>query len=138
MLINLVMIALGGAVGSVLRYVLAQWTDAALNPRGEHAFPWGTLTVNVLGCASIGLLGALFATSHTLDATPPREEHRLLLVVGLLGGFTTFSAFGLDTLHLLRDGRLAAALVNVLITNLACIAAVWAMYLLAERAMHRG
>jgi CrcB protein len=81
--LSLVLVALGGAVGSVLRYVISH---AGLVLLGA-GFPWGTLAVNIVGSALIGVFGALGIAG----------EARLLLVTGLLGGFTTFSAFSLET-----------------------------------------
>ena len=88
-------IALGGALGATLRYLVG----LGLEQRLGSGFPFGTLTVNLVGCLLIGLLAALF-----VDATEGREQLRLFLIVGCLGGFTTFSSFGLDTLRLLQDG----------------------------------
>src|SRR5437867_8630674 len=93
---KLLMIALGGAFGSVLRYLVAGWMQRLI----EHPFPLGTMTVNVLGCLCIGVLAAIFAGPHTV-----REEYRLALTIGVLGGFTTFSTFGLETFEFLNDGQ---------------------------------
>ena len=82
-LLGVTLVALGGATGSVLRYLFSTWAVAALGT----GFPWGTLAVNVLGSAAIGLLGGMGLGG----------EWRLLLVTGVLGGFTTFSAFSLET-----------------------------------------
>jgi CrcB protein len=97
----LALVAIGGAAGSVLRYAAGIWCAAWFGA----ALPWGTLAVNVLGSAAIGLLGGLM-----LGGMPFSTEARLLLVTGILGGFTTFSAFSLDTGTLfLRAPWLAAA-----------------------------
>ncbi|MBK1662007.1 fluoride efflux transporter FluC [Paracraurococcus ruber] len=94
----LLLVAGGGAVGSVLRYALSTWAILAVGT----GFPWGTLAVNVIGSAAIGVLGGLGVDGGW----------RLLLVTGLLGGFTTFSAFSLETgLLFLRAWWLAAAYV---------------------------
>jgi len=112
----LLLVATGGAAGSVLRYLAGL---AAKSIAGDSAFPWGTLVVNVLGCAAIGAV---------LDWLPSRGEHaeqwRCLLVVGVLGGFTTFSAFGAETLALWRAGQPALALANVAAQLLLGVAAV--------------
>ncbi len=92
--------ALGGAVGAV-----ARWGVGALLGGGQGGFPWATLAVNVVGCAALGALAGL---------TGPRDDARLLLGTGLLGGFTTFSAFGLETVSLLRAGAAGLAGANVL------------------------
>jgi CrcB protein len=102
--IELLVIAAGGALGAVSRYGLSVWVDGRL----EGRFPAGTLMVNVLGCLA---LGALMAVAETHSAVSPRL--RLFLGVGLLGAFTTFSTLGVETLALLREGRPAAALISV-------------------------
>ena len=94
----------GGGLGAVLRFALALWVDE----RAPAAFPWGTLAVNVTGCFLIGLLATL-ADEHRL--LPPAA--RLFLVAGLLGGFTTFSTFGLETWRLVEDSLGTTALLYV-------------------------
>ena len=114
----LLLVALGGAVGSVLRYVVAVQSVLWF---GLH-FPWGTLAVNVIGSAAIGVLGAL----------PLPQEARLLLITGLLGGFTTFSAFSLETELLWRRAPWHAALYVALSLALG-LAACALCYALARR-----
>ena len=111
---DLVLIAAGGAAGSVGRYVMAGAIDARLASMWT-GFPWGTLLVNVLGCA---LIGAAAAFSDRAWVKP-------LVMVGLLGGFTTFSSFGLQTLTLLNDGQTAKALAYVGLSLVLCLIAVW-------------
>lgn len=96
-------VALGGALGSLARYVLGLWLKGF-----ALAFPLATLIVNVLGGFAIGLLAGLSLTRPELP-----EWLRLGLMTGLLGGFTTFSAFSLETLLLWREGHVAMALANV-------------------------
>jgi CrcB protein len=120
---RIILIALGGGAGSLLRYFLAGWCQRAT----ESTFPVGTMTVNILGCLCIGVLGAAFAGPHLV-----REEWRLAAMVGVLGGFTTFSTFGFETFQLFNDGQFGRALLNVLLTNAMCLAAVWAGYRLTE------
>jgi len=110
-------VALGGALGSVARYALSgiavRWLGAA--------FPYGTLFVNVTGSFAIGLLAALVAA----DGRPQLgADARAFLLVGVLGGFTTFSSFSLETLNLARSGALAPALLNVAGSVVLCLAAV--------------
>jgi CrcB protein len=93
----------GGGVGSMLRYAVGLWVEARTGP----GFPWGTFAVNASGCLLIGVLATL-ADEHAW-ITPAA---RLALVTGVLGGFTTFSAFGLETFQLFEDGRAALALAN--------------------------
>jgi fluoride exporter len=97
---NTALVMLGGAIGAAARYQLGGWAGRAFGP----GFPWGTLLVNVTGGLLIGLL---FARNES-------EPARLLLGVGVLGGFTTFSAFGLETVQLFERGAVATALTYVL------------------------
>ena len=100
-MIKILLVGLGGMVGSICRYLVSGWVSS----------PWlpvGTLTVNVVGCL---LIGFLFGLSEIRDLFS--SSTRLLLMVGLLGGFTTFSTFGLETVNLMRDAQMWAALANV-------------------------
>jgi CrcB protein len=108
----------------VLRYLLQGWVQRAANV----LFPAGTLVVNVLGCFLIGVLAAAFAGPVLI-----REEYRVGLMVGVLGGFTTFSAFGLETFHLANDRQFALAAANVVGSCVLGLAASWIGYRLAER-----
>ena len=120
---KLLLIACGGGLGSVLRYGLASFAQRhteALTARWlGHALPVGTLAVNLVGCLITGILAALFVR-HLL----PHEQYRLALTVGVLGGFTTFSAFGLDTFTLLQRGHWGLALLNVSVSCAAGVAAL--------------
>jgi CrcB protein len=100
---ELALVALGGGFGSALRYLV---TSLAQRAAGV-AWPVGTLAVNVSGSLLIGFIAGLVATRQV-----PGEALRLLLVTGVLGGYTTFSAFSLENLLLLRDGQLTVALAN--------------------------
>ncbi|HZQ06380.1 MAG TPA: fluoride efflux transporter CrcB [Anaerolineae bacterium] len=102
---RIVLVGLGGAVGSILRYLVSGYVQDA---SGSIGFPFGTLAVNVIGCLVIGILTQLAEARGIL--TP---EARALLVVGVMGGFTTFSTFGNETVALLRDGENILALVNI-------------------------
>jgi len=113
-----------GATGSLLRY-LVQGAGQRLI---EGTFPLGTLLVNVVGCFVIGFLNALF-----IGPWPVRGDVRVGIVVGLLGGFTTFSSFGWETFALANEGQWPRALLNVLASVLGCFAAVFAGYRLAQR-----
>jgi len=99
---NILFVGLGGFVGSVLRYLVAGWVQKLSD---APFFPCGTLSVNVVGCLVIGLLGG-WADNANLFSPPVR----LFLLVGLLGGFTTYSTFGYETVALLRDRQALAAL----------------------------
>jgi CrcB protein len=111
-------VALGGALGSVARYACslgaARWLGSA--------FPWGTLLVNVAGSFAIGLLAALFVAADGRLLVSP--EARAFVAVGILGGFTTFSSFSVETLNLARSGALGAAAANAGLSLVLCLAAV--------------
>lgn len=109
-------VAAGGAVGSSLRYLLSSGIYAWYG----RAFPWGTLAVNVLGSFAIGLLSILLVEKFNVA-----QEWRLAIVVGVLGGFTTFSSFSWDTLDLMQQGLTIKALFNVLANVMLCIVAAW-------------
>jgi len=98
-------VALGGAMGSVSRYLLGTWIQSV-----SHSidFPYGTLTVNLIGCFVIGLLSQL---AEARGAFTP--ETRAFVFIGILGGFTTFSSFGNDTINLVRDSEMFNALANI-------------------------
>jgi CrcB protein len=120
------MVAAGGAAGSWLRYLVARaWMQAI----GPHAFPWATLTVNAAGSFAMGLLAGWLARFGAHG-----ESWRLLLGVGLLGGFTTFSAFSLEFALLVERGTIAAAAGYVAVTLIAGFGGLFAG-LLAMRAL---
>ena len=119
---TLLWIMLGGAVGTGARYLIS----SPLNGPPSTGYPTGTLTVNLLGCLIIGFL----ATALT-EAAGVRPELKLALIVGCLGGFTTFSSFGLETLQLLQHGRVGTALSYVLISNVVGLALAWAGFKMA-------
>lgn len=105
----------GGGLGAVMRFALALWVDE----RAQVPFPWGTLAVNVVGCFLIGLVATL-ADEHRLLA----PGVRLFLVAGVLGGFTTFSTFSLETWRLVEEGLPGLALGNAAASFGACAVAV--------------
>ena len=117
------LIAAGGALGSVLRYAVQGWVQRATNAD----FPAGTLAVNIIGCLLIGFLTALFTGPVLL-----REEYRIGLTVGILGGFTTFSTFGLETFSLASDRQYWLAALNVILSCGLGFLAVWVGYRAAE------
>lgn len=112
---NLLLAMLGGAVGSGARFLTGRATLAALGPN----YPWGTLTVNLIGGF---LMGALVGTLARL--AQGGEQWRVLLGVGMLGGFTTFSAFSLDTMNMIQRGDWAIAAGYVLVSVIGSIAAL--------------
>lgn len=119
------LVALGGALGSVLRWLVGGWVHAATP---TSTFPWGTFTVNALGSFAIGALLGL-----ALERALVSPAMRLLLVTGVLGGFTTFSAFSYETLQLARDGQWPAAIGYSLGSVLAGLAAAFGGWALATR-----
>ncbi|MGE0659101.1 MAG: fluoride efflux transporter CrcB [Reyranellaceae bacterium] len=114
---QIVAIALGGALGSVGRFLVAGWFGRQFGA----TFSWGTLAVNILGGLAMGLLVELMA--QTWSVSPPI---RAFLTVGVLGGFTTFSAFSLETVLLLERGDLLAAFGYIVSSVVLSVGAVWA------------
>lgn len=110
------LVGLGGLVGSLARY----WLAGTVQAWTEAGFPFGTLTVNVVGSFIVGLVMVLSLERGLLNA-----EMRLLLAVGVCGGFTTMSTFSYETMALLRDGEVMLALGNVGATIMVCFFAVW-------------
>ncbi|MFY9642699.1 MAG: fluoride efflux transporter CrcB [Rhodomicrobium sp.] len=118
-------IALGGAIGSAGR----AWTaNTAVRLLGPH-FPWGTIFINGVGSFVIGFFGALTVNGARFEA---HSDARAFVMIGICGGFTTFSSFSLQTLDLARDGKLGAAFANVAFSLVLCLFAVTAGYLSAE------
>lgn len=114
MMRTLLLVALGGATGSALRYLIWIYT-----PRTESGFPMATFAVNVIGCLIIGILTAFLFRS-------PNETLRLLLATGFCGGFTTFSAFGVESVQLILNGKTAVAIAYIaasLVVGLIAVAA---------------
>ena len=113
-------VALGGAIGALLRYQTGRWMTWWLGPNTITAFPWATLTVNVLGSLAMGLLaGYLARHGHGGD------QWRLFLGVGVLGGFTTFSAFSLELMVLIERGQAAQGLIYAVVSVLAGLSALY-------------
>jgi CrcB protein len=123
-MLNYLLVALGGALGSVARYGAS---GLAVRWFGD-SFPWGTLMVNVSGSFAIGLFATLTAEHGRWVVSPGA---RTFFMAGVCGGFTTFSAFSLQTLNLLRDDRWFGAGLNILGSVALCLVAVWLGHLLA-------
>ena len=118
------LIAIGSAVGGVGRYWLASLVGRVVG----GIFPWGTVLVNVSGCLAIGLIATLTGPEGRL---PIAGEWRQFLMIGICGGYTTFSSFALQTLVLAQSGAAFAAAMNILSSVALCLLAVWVGHILA-------
>ena len=119
---------MGSGIGGAARLYVS-----TLVSRGAGTqFPWGTFAVNILGCLAVGALGAMFEPASPLHV---RQDLRVLLIVGVLGGFTTFSAFSLEALLLLQRGATTAAIAYVLGSVVACLLAASGSYVLVSSAL---
>ena len=114
----------GGFIGSGLRFVMTVYVQRMFP---NSPFPYGTATVNIIGCLLIGYLGALILTREVID-----PAFRLFLVVGVLGGFTTFSAFSFENLMFIQDSRFMLAVLNVVVQVVAGFLAAWLGFQLAR------
>jgi CrcB protein len=114
---NVFLVGVGGALGSISRYLLGAWVQSVSR---SINFPYGTLAVNLVGCFVIGFLAQLVESRGLFTS-----ESRAFVFIGVLGGFTTFSSFGSETLNLARDGQLMSAVVNVGANVLLGLFAVW-------------
>jgi len=120
----ILLVGMGGFVGSVLRYVISGWVFRLLD---KPWFPMGTLAVNLAGCLAIGFFGGIAEQRRIFD-----PEIRLFVFVGILGGFTTFSAFAYETASLTQNAHLTAALVNIALQVIVGLSAVWLGGLMAR------
>src|SRR6185369_9984374 len=114
---SIILVFLGGALGSVLRFSLSKWVNAL----HSHHFPWGTLVVNVVACFTLGVIIGL--ADHRQLITPPA---RIFWTIGFCGGFSTFSAFSHETLILFQNGFTTSLLLYVLMHLLLCFAGTFA------------
>jgi CrcB protein len=113
---QLLAIAAGGAVGSVLRFLMSTWVHSFAG----RGFPYGTMTVNVLGSLVMGFLFVLF-----LDRLTDNAVLRAGILIGALGGFTTFSSFSIETFNLIEQGAVLKALLNMAGSLVLCVGATW-------------
>ena len=117
-------IFIGGGLGSIARFAASGLVARLV---GE-TFPWGTILVNVTGSFLIGFIATLTGTEGRWLVSPSARE---FVMIGVLGGYTTFSSFSLETLTLARDGEWLHAGVNVVVSVILCLAAVWLGHLVA-------
>lgn len=120
---RLLVIGLAGLVGTLSRY----WLSGIVARRYGETFPLGTLAVNLVGCFLVGLLFHLLQERYLVAPIV-----RTVVFLGFLGGFTTFSSYGLQTFTLLQEGQLGLAALNVTLSNLIGLLLVWAGYTLAK------
>ena len=121
-MIGILLIALGGGLGAVLRFGVTVITYKFF----DIHFPWGTIFANLIGCFTIGLIWAV------LDTFDEPKNLKLFLITGLLGGFTTFSSFALENFNMFRAGEIKLVAANVLISNIAGIFLAFVGYYLAK------
>ena len=121
---QVIAIAVGGAFGSVLRYGLSTWVHTLVG----RGFPYGTLAVNVLGCLVMGFLFVLLVERMGESAL-----WRAGLLIGVLGGFTTFSTFSIETFNLVEQGAMAKAAANMAASLVLCVGATWLGVILARQ-----
>lgn len=117
-MLKLAYVMAGGALGTALRYGASLWFPAL-----PDRFPMATFLVNVVGCALFGILAAWMGATGVV-----REELRLFLLVGILGGFTTFSSFGFEGMRLLEAGQTVTALSYIVLSNVLGLAAAFGTY----------
>jgi CrcB protein len=116
---KILLIGVAGLAGTLARYWLSGWADS----RWGSTFPIGTVIVNLVGCLAIGFLFQATQEKYLVDPVI-----RTAILVGVLGGFTTFSSFAIQTFNLLRDGEFFLAGVNLVVSNVAGLFLVWAGY----------
>ncbi len=118
-----IVIGIGGFFGSIGRF----WIASIMQNRTESLFPYGTMAVNIAGCFLIGLLMTLFQERIAVG-----QNLKLFLIVGILGGFTTFSSFSYDTFAMVKSGNLLGAGLNAGLSMFGCLAATWAGFYAGE------
>ncbi len=118
-MLNILLVMAGGAIGSALRYLFGQFSLRLTGPNPPWGWPWGTLGVNVIGGLAMGLFAGWLAAR-----AQGGEPVRLFVAVGLLGGFTTFSAFSLEAMLLIERGALVSAAAYALVSVLAAVGAL--------------
>jgi CrcB protein len=128
-MVKLLLVGIGGFLGSMARYALSLGVYRLTGT----AFPFGTLVVNIIGCAAIGILVAIGEARNALS-----PEARAFLMIGVLGGFTTFSSFAHETLLLGKDATMLRAGMNVVLHFAGCLVAVWLGYVVTRSMLSAG
>jgi CrcB protein len=121
-MIKVLLVALGGAMGALLRYAMSGFTSRYL----DGVFPCGTLMVNLVGCFVIGFLWQLF------EMVVVSPNVRTFILIGILGAFTTFSTYGLESFNLIREGEFGFAVLNVLMSNVVGIMLVFCGFVVSR------
>ncbi len=122
---TMIYIAIGGAVGAILRYSLSVY----IYRNFDESLPWGTIAVNLIGCFIIGFLWNIFQDmTHSANT-------RIFIFIGILGAFTTFSTFGLESFHLFREGDIKLGILNIFISNIGGIGLVAIGYFASKYAL---
>jgi fluoride exporter len=124
-MIAYLLVAIGGALGSVSRY----WLSGFVAQRVGETFPWGTIIINITGSFVIGVFAALTAAEGRSSPSPKMVQ---FVMVGICGGYTTFSSFSLQTLRLVQDREWLYAGGNVVVSVVLCLIAVWLGYMLGS------
>ena len=122
-----IVIGLGGALGSMLRFGVGSLIDSNVQKTG-YLFPWGTIVVNITGCFVIGFIYTISTGEGRLLLSPLTRN---FITIGILGGYTTFSSFSLQTLTLAQSGQGWSAAANVLLSVVLCLVGVWLGAMLA-------
>ena len=122
-MLKTILIGLAGLSGTLLRY----WLSGLVARQYGETFPWGTMAVNMIGCL---LTGAIFNLTEERFLVNPTL--RTVILIGLMGGFTTFSSYGLQTFTLVRDGEFGLATLNIGVSNVLGLLMVWAGYALVK------
>lgn len=119
---KIIYLVAGGAIGTVARYFVSGYAHKYMG----SGFPWGTLAVNISGAFIIGLIWGLF------ESVEIRSEIRIFIFIGILGGFTTFSSYALESMNLYKQGEIKMAIFNILANNFLSIALVFLGFILAR------
>jgi CrcB protein len=129
LLMNYLVIGLGGALGSMLRFGIGSFIDSSMSKGTGPIFPWGTIIVNITGCFIIGFIFTITTAEGRWMVSPLTRN---FITIGILGGYTTFSSFSWQTLSLAQSGQWGSAAANVLLSVVLCLIGVWLGAVLAN------